>query len=82
MGPQAELLRWYRKQGRELPWRETRDPYRILLSETMLQQTQVERVIDYYERFLAHYPHERDLVAAPISRSSPPLARAGLSFTH
>ena len=67
MGPQAELLRWYKKQGRDLPWRQTRDPYRILLSEVMLQQTQVERVITYYNRFLDHYPTEEHLVTAPIA---------------
>jgi A/G-specific adenine glycosylase len=50
------LLRWYARHGRDLPWRHTRDPYRILVSEVMLQQTQVERVLDYYPRFLRQYP--------------------------
>jgi A/G-specific adenine glycosylase len=50
------LLRWYARHARDLPWRHTRDPYRILVSEVMLQQTQVERVIDYYEPFLRRYP--------------------------
>ncbi len=53
---QQRLLRWYARHGRDLPWRHTRDPYRILVSEVMLQQTQVERVIDYYGRFLEKYP--------------------------
>ena len=53
---QQRLLRWYARHGRDLPWRHTRDPYRILVSEVMLQQTQVERVIEYYGRFLEKYP--------------------------
>lgn len=53
---QQRLLRWYARHGRDLPWRRTRDPYRILVSEVMLQQTQVERVLDYYEPFLRRYP--------------------------
>ena len=51
-----QLLRWYRKNGRELPWRETADPYSILVSEVMLQQTQVDRVIPKYHEFLSKYP--------------------------
>ena len=62
--PQAELLVWYAAIGRDLPWRRTRDPYRILVSEVMLQQTQVARVIPYYERFLTQYPDERVLAQA------------------
>jgi A/G-specific adenine glycosylase len=50
------LLAWYRRHGRDLPWRRTRDPYRVLVSEFMLQQTQVSRVEQYYPRFLARYP--------------------------
>ena len=53
---QTKILLWYTKQKRDLPWRKTTDPYRILLSEVMLQQTQVDRVIGYYERFLLTYP--------------------------
>ena len=44
---QARLLRWFRTHGRDLPWRKTRDPYKILVSEVMLQQTQVDRVRGY-----------------------------------
>jgi A/G-specific adenine glycosylase len=62
--PQAELLRWYKKIGRDLPWRKTHDPYRVLVSEVMLQQTQVERVIPYYQRFLELFPDEQALAAA------------------
>jgi A/G-specific adenine glycosylase len=58
------LLAWYQRHGRDLPWRRTRDPYAILVSEVMLQQTQVERVIPRYERFLARWPTVLDLAAA------------------
>src|SRR5713101_5502656 len=50
------LLRWYRKNGRDLPWRRTRDPYAILVSEFMLQQTQVATVRSYYNRWLKRFP--------------------------
>jgi A/G-specific adenine glycosylase len=62
------LRKWFRKNGRALPWRETRDPYRVLVSEAMLQQTQVSRVIDYYERFLARFPTLETLAKAPPGR--------------
>ena len=52
----ARLRAWFRKHGRDLPWRRTRDPYHVLVSELMLQQTQVSRVIDYYERWLTRFP--------------------------
>jgi len=61
------LLRWFRKHGRDLPWRRTRDPYRVLVSEFMLQQTQVSRVEAYYHRFLDRYPSIDSLAAAPAS---------------
>ena len=50
------LLTWFRREGRDLPWRRTRDPYRVLVSEFMLQQTQVSRVQQYYQPFLTRYP--------------------------
>src|SRR5947207_14662104 len=50
------LTAWYRRAGRDLPWRRTRDPWAIVVSEFMLQQTQVARVLDYYPRFLKRYP--------------------------
>lgn len=52
----TRLRAWFRKHGRDLPWRRTRDPYHVLVSELMLQQTQVSRVIDYYERWLTRFP--------------------------
>jgi len=60
---------WQRRHGRHgLPWQDTRDPYRIWLSEIMLQQTQVATVLPYYERFLAAFPDVRALAAAPEDR--------------
>jgi A/G-specific adenine glycosylase len=50
------LRAWFRRHGRDLPWRTTRDPYRVLVSEAMLQQTQVSRVTGFYDRFLARFP--------------------------
>ena len=58
------LLRWYASHGRALPWRETRDPYAILVSEVMLQQTQVERVIPRWHRWLERWPSVEALAAA------------------
>src|SRR5436309_14678404 len=59
------LLAWYDANQRKLPWRRDRDPYRIWLSEIMLQQTRVAAVIPYYERFLDHFPNIRALAMAP-----------------
>jgi len=59
------LLPWYDAAKRDLPWRRTRDPYRILVSEVMLQQTQVSRVLQYYPRFLRAFPTCRALARAP-----------------
>jgi A/G-specific adenine glycosylase len=58
------LVEWYRIGHRDLPWRRTRDPYRIWLSEAMLQQTRVDAVIPYYERFVARFPDLRALATA------------------
>ena len=61
------LIRWQKKHGRhDLPWQNTRDPYRVWLSEIMLQQTQVTTVIPYYERFLARFPTLATLAEAPV----------------
>jgi A/G-specific adenine glycosylase len=62
------LLRWYRAHRRDLPWRRTSDPYRILVSEIMLQQTQVDRVIPKYHEFLRRYPSIAALARAPVDR--------------
>ncbi len=61
---QRKLLTWYHKNKRDLPWRQTKDPYKIWLSEIMLQQTQVKTVIDYYHRFLTRFPTIQDLAKA------------------
>jgi A/G-specific adenine glycosylase len=60
----AQLLAWFEENGRDLPWRRTRDPYAILVSEVMLQQTQVVRVIPRYERWLERWPTIHALAAA------------------
>jgi A/G-specific adenine glycosylase len=63
----ARVVRWQRSHGRcGLPWQGTRDPYRVWLSEVMLQQTQVATVVDYYLRFLARFPTVQALAAAPL----------------
>jgi A/G-specific adenine glycosylase len=59
------LLDWYAAVRRPLPWRETRDPYALLVSEVMLQQTQAARVVPYYEAFLGRFPDAAALAAAP-----------------
>ena len=58
------LLSWFRENGRDLPWRQTRDPYAIWLSEIILQQTQVKQGWDYWERFMRRWPKVEDLAAA------------------
>jgi A/G-specific adenine glycosylase len=63
---QQRLLKWYKEHGRDLPWRKTSDPYHILVSEVMLQQTQVDRVIPKYHEFLNRYPSLEDLAEAPV----------------
>jgi A/G-specific adenine glycosylase len=60
-----QLLGWFRRYQRDLPWRHTKDPYRIWLSEIMLQQTRVAAVIPYYERFLERFPDIHALATAP-----------------
>ncbi len=61
---QQRLLSWYKEYGRDLPWRKTFDPYKILVSEVMLQQTQVDRVIPKYHEFLERYPSFEALAEA------------------
>ncbi len=62
---QDKLLRWYRRHARKLPWRQTRDPYRIWVSEVMLQQTRVAAAIPYFERFIERFPDVESLARAP-----------------
>ena len=63
------LLRWYSRHKRDLPWRHTQDPYKIWVSEIMLQQTQVATVIPYYEKWLKTFPSLSALALAPLSRA-------------
>ena len=60
------LRAWYRRHSRDLPWRRTRDPYQVLVSELMLQQTQVARVLDYYPAFLSRFPTLRHVAEAEV----------------
>jgi A/G-specific adenine glycosylase len=60
----TRLLRWFRRHGRDLPWRRTRNPYHVIVSEFMLQQTQVSRVEAYYHRFLERFPTIESLASA------------------
>src|SRR5689334_5351168 len=62
------LLTWFAQNKRQLPWRDTRDPYRIWISEVMLQQTRVATVIPYYERFIKTFPDVASLAAAKDNR--------------
>ena len=71
-GLRGALLRWYDENGRDLPWRNTRDPYRIWLSEVMLQQTRVAAVLEHYRTFLERFPDIASLAAASETLSSPP----------
>src|SRR5690349_8210065 len=63
-----KLLAWYDRHRRDLPWRNTRDPYRIWVSEIMLQQTRVEAVIPYYENFLRRFPDVNALASADMEQ--------------
>jgi A/G-specific adenine glycosylase len=65
---QSQLLQWFRKNKRRLPWRETKDPYKIWVSEIMLQQTQVNTVIPYYKRWIENFPTVSKLAEAPLGR--------------
>src|SRR5262249_37549683 len=60
------LRAWYAAHARELPWRRSRDPYAVWISEVMLQQTRVETVVPYFETFMARYPDVGALAAAPL----------------
>ncbi|NJP05043.1 MAG: A/G-specific adenine glycosylase [Chloroflexaceae bacterium] len=64
---QEQLLAWFAEEGRDLPWRHTRNPYHILVAEMMLQQTQVDRVIPKYQAFLKAFPTLADLAIAPTA---------------
>src|ERR687895_9029 len=73
MGPvrrgriQEAVISWFENNARDLPWRRTRDPWHVLVSEVMLQQIQVRRAIPFYERFLGRFPTVEALAEAPLS---------------
>ncbi|MBR9692483.1 A/G-specific adenine glycosylase [Candidatus Woesearchaeota archaeon] len=75
-----KLLKWYADEGRDLPWRRTKDPYKILISEIMLQQTQVDRVIPKYETWLKTFPSWKTLAAG--SRSDVLKLWSGLGYNN
>ena len=77
-GPRRALLRWFDAHRRDLPWRGSRDPWAVLVSEIMLQQTTVAAVTPYYERFLERWPTAADLAAAPTDELL--AAWAGLGY--
>jgi A/G-specific adenine glycosylase len=77
---QSALLAWYRANGRDLPWRRTRDPYSILVSEVMLQQTQAARVVPRWEEWLARWPTVEAL--ADASRADVIRAWQGLGYNR
>ena len=62
----SAVLKWYDKHGRQLPWRSSADPYRVWLSEIMLQQTTVAAVVPYFERFVARFPDVKSLASADV----------------
>ena len=72
------LLKWYRAHGRDLPWRRTDDPYHILVSEVMLQQTQVDRVLPKYAEWLTRYPSLGALAAGSNRLRAGPLLQRPL----
>ena len=74
----AALLDWYERVRRPLPWRATRDPYALLVSEVMLQQTQAARVVPYYEAFLERFPDPRRARRGAGGRRARRLERARL----
>jgi adenine-specific DNA glycosylase len=75
----SRVIAWQQAKGRhQLPWQQTRDAYRIWLSEIMLQQTQVQTVIPYYDRFLARFPTLQALAEAPVESVPRNLGRTRL----
>jgi A/G-specific adenine glycosylase len=75
----AQVLDWYDKYGRKtLPWQMGKTPYKVWLSEVMLQQTQVATVIPYFERFMARFPTVIDLAEAPLLDEAASVDRPGL----
>ena len=66
------IIDWYKENKRDLPWRDTKDPYKIWISEIILQQTRVVQGYDYYCRFMEHFPDVETLAKGQSSGSCPP----------
>lgn len=77
---QQALLAWFRRCGRHFPWRETRDPYRILTAEMLLQQTDAKKVLPVYCELLARFPTPGDLASAPSDEVEALIAPIGLKY--
>ena len=77
---QTKLLQWFKKNGRDLPWRKTRDPYAIWVSEIMLQQTQVATVIPYYRKFFKIFSYPPSSGKSQSLKSFKSLGRTGILF--
>lgn len=75
-----ELLSWYRKNGRDYPWRRTRDPYRILMAEIMLQRTKADQVVPVYKEFIRCFPNPASLYKADPERIRSYFSRLGLMW--
>lgn len=75
-----KILNWYREHQRDLPWRQTRDPYRVWLSEIILQQTRVAQGMPYYLSFVETFPTVYDLAKAPEETGAEVVAGAGILF--
>ena len=63
-----KLVSWYKKNARDLPWRKTKDPYKIWIAEIMLQQTTVAAVIPYYARWIVQFPAVKNVAHAPLQK--------------
>src|SRR5687767_14297882 len=73
------MLRWFREQGRAFPWRETRDPYAVLIGDVLLQRTRGEHAVQVYERFLARWPTPESLARARVGSIAAVIRPLGLS---
>lgn len=77
---QRKLLRWFKKHGRTFPWRKTRDPYRVIVAEMLLQKTNVEKVVPVYRKILKTYPSVKALASADINQIEKLIQPLGLLY--
>ncbi|MEM2618865.1 MAG: hypothetical protein QXR87_04710 [Candidatus Hadarchaeales archaeon] len=75
---QEKLLQWFERNGRDFPWRKTKDPYRILIAEIMLQRTKAEQVVPVYKKFIGHFPSPESLAKARTEAVRAFFSRLGL----